>query len=824
MLNVIVAEKHDDWIRDNATELMQIIQRPLTSEDVAMQDNLMPVFRRLIKLFPPRDEAAEDEPPSDANDFHSLIEMSIGDGLKTATSPRGSILMLEALVEVSPRKLEPFAPNLNKLLAKYVRDSTSTSPQTNSDATLKMLRTTLNINRLGVSYLFDQRKNLLTSLVYLLEKQFHVPTLEYLLDMVREWVLSNKEAYPTMKEKANLILKMLAFEGRGEKLWTDYLQLVYDIYDDPGLRRTDLTQRLEPAFFVGCRAKDPTLRWKFIDKLQASIGSGTYTRLSYVFAVHNWDPLAEYNWIHIALELLLGSVDVDQVLATPQGVNALGEQQLLDVFASRRVGDLTGPLQRLLYTDPSLTQSLFVAVFPAIWSTLSRKEQTELGTHVTVLLTREYHSRQAELRPNVVQAVLDALHACAPPIAVPPFLLKHLGKTFGAWHTAISMLERSVESPVQDDETVRQNCVDSLIEMYADLGEDDMFYGAWRTRNLYADTNQAITFEQHGMWYLALQHYENAMTKARHGQQNYTEQEYALWEDHYVLAMQKMQMWDQLRELARNLDDKDLWLESLWRQQQTSHQQQSTDWNRERELIDLELRNLSNVATPRRKAFEAFLALQKAYPGDPFKTSDFPRITDEANQLVLRKWVSLPNTICSAHLPLLQHCQQFVELAEAANIFTGLANTNTTNLEKKSSELKHTLFTWRERLPNLEDDIEIWSDLVNWRQHVFEMINQAYVPLIQASGNAPGANASTVGYRGYHETAWTINRYAATARKHFLLEVCHSALNRIYTLPNIEIAEAFRKLREQARCYYQTPSELQQGLEVCSSSSDDYED
>ncbi|KAH7106416.1 FAT domain-containing protein [Auriculariales sp. MPI-PUGE-AT-0066] len=783
LVNAVASDKDDQWFDTNAEELLSIIQRPLTGEDNILQDNLLPVFKRLVGIARPQDDGADEEMVTWKVELHQFIDSAIGDGLKAMANPRGCILMLEAVVEVAPKKIEAFAQHLNKHLAKFVRDSTSaTNAGPNMDATLKMLRTILNINRLGVSYLFDQRKNLLTSLVYLLEKQLNTSILEHLLQMVRDWILHSKEAYPTMKEKANLMLKMLAFETRGEKLWNDYLQLVYDIYDEPSLRRTDLTQRLEPAFFVACRAKEPSIRWRFQDKLESSVSSPLYTRINFVFAVQNWDPLAEYNWLHIALELLLGSVDVDEPMLTSSQINSFGDPDFVLALGSRTIGSIMQPLRRLLFLDPGITQKLWVSVFSALWTTLSRKEQTDLSTHITVLLAREYHSRQAELRPNVIQGLLDGLHACSPSIAIPPFLLKHLGKTFGVWHTAINVCRH---------------------------WEEDMFYGAWRTRNLYPDTNQAITFEQHGMWFLALQHYESAMSKARLGQQNYTEQEYSLWEDHYVLALQKMQMWDLLRDLSRNLDDKDLWLESMWRQQQGG------DWSRDRDLIEAELRNLSGVATPRRKVFEAFLTLQKAYPNDPFKQTDFVKITDEANQLILRKWVSLPSNISAAHLPLLQHCQQFVELAEAANIFNGLAGTSTANLDKKSGELKHILFTWRERLPNLEDDIEIWSDLVSWRQHVFEMINQAYLPLIQVPGNGPAApNTSTVGYRGYHETAWTINRYAETARKHYLLEVCHNALNKIYTLPNIEIAEAFRKLREQARCYYQTPAELQQGLEV----------
>ena len=222
------------------------------------------------------------------------------------------------------------------------------------------------------------------------------------------------------------------------------------------------------------------------------------------------------------------------------------------------------------------------------------------------------------------------------------------------------------------------------------------------------------------------------------------------------------------------------------------------------------------MATPRRRVFEAFIALLKA-PGAVEKNVDFMKILEDAMQLSLRKWVGLPPHLSAAHVPLLQHFQQFVELQEAVQIFGSLSATNAQNLEKKSSELKMVLQAWRERLPDLHDDISIWSDLVAWRQNVFNAINKAYIPLINNNtqgGGATANSANTYGYRGYHETAWIINRFAHVARKHDLLDVCFSSLNKIYTLPNIEISEAFLKLREQARCHYQKPNDLQAGLEV----------
>src|SRR5258708_29741694 len=99
-------------------------------------------------------------------------------------------------------------------------------------------------------------------------------------------------------------------------------------------------------------------------------------------------------------------------------------------------------------------------------------------------------------------------------------------------------------------------------------------------------------------------------------------------------------------------------------------------------------------------------------------------------QLTLRKWVALPTTLSSAHIPLLQHFQQFVELQEAVKIFGSLSTTNSQNLEKKSSDLKLVLQAWRERLPNIHDDISILRDLVSWRQNIFHAINKTYISLI----------------------------------------------------------------------------------------------
>ena len=161
-----------------------------------------------------------------------------------------------------------------------------------------------------------------------------------------------------------------------------------------------------------------------------------------------------------------------------------------------------------------------------------------------------------------------------------------------------------------------------------------------------------------------------------------------------------------------------------------------------------------------------------------------------------------------------------MELHDASVICQSLSQTTSQNLDVKSGELKLLLGTWRDRLPNVWDDITAWQDLVTWSQHIFGLINTTYLQLLPPQGQ--NANGASFAYRGYHETAWIINRFAHVARKHQLPEVCISQLSRIYTLPNIEIQEAFLKLREQAKCHYQNPNELSNGLDVINNTNLNY--
>ncbi len=835
-LEIVVADKTDAYIAPHVPQLQKLLEKSAATDEVSLVEAQKPVLERIFRVIPdpPPEEDADGEADMDTGDdkkpdgddatakeskegeatdelaaFRKFADNLIADGLKQSQHLYSVFSMLDAWSQSKPEKIDAHLPALSKALSKLTKEHlAATEPVPAGNTNLKLLMLVLELLKRRISNLGDQRRWLLSALVQLVERSSSIELCRFLLNTMSKWILEQRETFPTVKEKAGILLKMMSFESRdNDQLLRDYLDLIHAIYTTPAFARTELTVRLENAFLLGCRHKDAQVRKKFIDIFDRTLVRGVAGRLQYLLGHQSWEYLAEHYWVCQVLDLMLGSVDANwPLLAHSSAQLGKGGSSFVSTLKSLQVGDMIASIRALLYTDKELAHQIWVSFFAAAWRSMTRKDHDDITRALIGVLTREYNLRQVSKRPNVVQTLLEGALACKPQLELPPHVVKYLGRNFNAWHTAIEILQNLLRSLPRHDDAIREAGQDALAELYAELSEEDMFYGLWRRRCVYAETNSAISFEQIGMWNHAQVQYETAQIKARSGVLNFTEAEYHLWEDQWVFCAQKLQQWDILTDLAKMEGDNDLLLECAWR---------LYDWTTERETLEQALESLSASATPRRRVFEAYMALLKSQSGQD-KPAEFGRICDEAIQLTLKKWHSLPAAVTVAHVPLLQIFQQFVELQEASTIFASLAHTNATNLDQRSAELKAQMQTWRERLPNLWDDINAWSDLVAWRQHVFGAINKAYLPLVPVIQQRDGQNASTnsYAYRGYHETAWIINRFAHVARKHYLNDVCISSLTKIYTLPNIEIQEAFLKLREQAKCHFQNPNELTQGLDV----------
>lgn len=880
VLKVIINVKPDDWVLSRMGLFEKILDKAIRSEHADVQaslhaadeledgkSKLQPILKRLLDVMP---EPVTDE-EGNVEESPSTETVNFLGAVATEALSNGSyICAINILWTVCQKRPEEIDQHITQIMkafqGKMAKDhlAAHTGPQgqpgvppgirpdganpptdpreieIQTDLVLKVVDIlAARMNELG-----ENRRPYLSVLASLVERSQSNPVCLKVLDLVEQWIFHSTEPVPTLKEKTAVLSKMLLFEGRQDStLLNRFLDLVIRIYEDPKITRSELTVRMEHAFLIGTRAQDVEMRNRYMTIFDKSLTRTASSRLSYVLASQNWDTLSESYWLSQVIHLMFGSVEMNApahlhaedfrllqpsvVFGTynkdPRISDVMIDDDLESLVAQHRrfmnsmgdvkIRDIFEPLGHLQHTDNNLAHNIWVAFFPLAWSALTKDDQNDLEKAMVSLLTKDYHTRQMDKRPNCISTMLEAITHARPRVKFPPHIMKFLARTYSGWYTALVYMEDSAVAPIIDTEKVRESHLDALLELYSSLGEDDLFYGTWRRRCQFIESNAALSYEQCGIWDKAQQMYEAAQIKARTSVLPFSTGEYMLWEDHWVLCAQKLQQWDILGEFAKHENFNDLYLEATWRSFDAWHNTE------QREQLDSMIKAVSDAPTPRRVFFQTFMSLLKLHAKMETQP-EFHRLCDESIQLTIRKWHQLPRRITNAHIPLLQHFQQLVELHDASVICQSLAQTTQQNLDIKSQELKLLLSTWRDRLPNFWDDINAWQDLVTWRQHIFRLINDVYLHLLPTTQN--NATGNSFAYRGYHETAWIINRFAHVARKHNLPEVCIQQLSRIYTLPNIEIQEAFLKLREQAKCHYQNRAELNSGLDVINNTNLNY--
>ena len=75
---------------------------------------------------------------------------------------------------------------------------------------------------------------------------------------------------------------------------------------------------------------------------------------------------------------------------------------------------------------------------------------------------------------------------------------------------------------------------------------------------------------------------------------------------------------------------------------------------------------------------------------------------------------------------------------------------------------------------------------------------------------------------GYREKAWSVNKFAAVARRQGLPDTCITILTKMYNYTRIEVQEAFAKVREQAKAYLALEGEATAGLNLVNTTNLEY--
>ncbi|XP_060086157.1 transformation/transcription domain-associated protein-like [Ylistrum balloti] len=513
-----------------------------------------------------------------------------------------------------------------------------------------------------------------------------------------------------------------------------------------------------------------------------------------------------------------------------QNINTLLQRQAKFLESCREVKTVSylNSLSQLCHTSTELGHASWVDCFPRIWKILSDKQQQMLGGELIPFMCSGSHVIQKDCHPSSIHTFLEGLSHCVPPVHIRPCVLKYLGRTHNLWHRACLQLEQIAfengpavqvkNRPVSEYEfepvtSPQQETLDALCELYSLLKEEDMCAGLWQKRAKFAETNIALSYEQHGFFEQAQTSYEQAMSKARSDHNSGPASpsvlpEYRLWEERWIRCSKELNQWDLLKEYAgaKGNTNPHLVLESAWR---------VPNWALMKDaLAQVELSCPKEMAW-KVNLYRGYIAICQP---DDHHLNTIERLVEVSSNLAIKEWRRLPSIVSHIHVPLLQAAQQIMELQEAAQINQGLQPANITR-SSSLHDMKAIVKTWRNRLPMISDDLSHWSDIFTWRQHHYQFIVEHYDNHSQQ--DPQNSNHSML---GVHASAQAIIHFGKIARKHNLTGVCLDSLSRIHTIPSVPIVDCFQKIRQQVKCYLQMSgsmgkTELNEGLEVIESTN-----
>ena len=808
----------------------------------------------------------------------AIISKSSPNNDQANTSLAGILTVVESEAVFAASKIDTYLPNLMKVLARMTHELNTASaagelqaahpkrgqappevlePEYGSVAYC-MAKCIKILSQRVIAAGSDQKQIFLRLLLQLInDKSTHGNVLMAILDAMVTWTddlalgeggtpedndtrvgsLNAKETVLFLSKLAQLTRMGLAItqtQAWEEKL----LGAIYKLCapegkHDPAVR-TEVFLKVERTHLLGLRTRRPELRKKFFALYHDAIGKSLFQRLQYILTIQDWDAMADTFWLMQGLDLILSTLAEDErimlapnsALITPllpidsetkkplpvpaKSKNAKANPAELDDLIKRhakflhekaqiRVNDLMSPLRQVATRNAHIAYYLWVLIFPIVWATLQREEQLQLAKPMIGLLSKESHLRQAAVRPNVIQALLEGISLSQPQLKIPSELSKFLGKTFNAWHTAIALLENHVVRYPQE-----ARCFDALSELYRLLNEQDVLVGLWMQRCQSDVTRAGLSLVQHGHWQDAQDVFFKGIQLATAGQApGVSKTEMCLWETQWLNSAKQLNQWDLISDFSRTVEHSELMVQSMWR---------LSDWAGVKDLMPSGTLN-EIEETPEITTVRAFASLVSG------RVREAEQHWANAVKSSLDRWWRLPETGSTCHIPSLHMFNAIAEVQESTRILLELSNTQRRGVQGITNNrtlVQDIMETWRLRTPNEWDPVPWWSEILMWRGNMHNIMTHA-AKQIGEQNPAMLQVTQQLDQLGQRERAWSLNKFARAARKQRLPEVALNILSRHQG--QVEVSEAFSKLREQCEAYLAFENEAITGINLLESAS-----
>ena len=462
----------------------------------------------------------------------------------------------------------------------------------------------------------------------------------------------------------------------------------------------------------------------------------------------------------------------------------VSEQKFLENSFEFKSHEILKPLIEWMYLSPKIAENLYLQIIPQITKELSEQNHTILlNNFCTMLLIENDISFEAyHCFEDDEHECCDPLKSIMKGIALnslSPFpdscwdIITRCANYHSCWFECLDVINKHLNKILPFPEyTVKykhkqdcniidskpfQTAADIFDNLYKKIGENDICTSFWKIRTKHPGTLYALNLKQFDRW----EHVQHQLWKCQQQTQTkcktVSETEFIFWHKEWLLSCKKLNHWTILNEIMNDDTLPELQLEV---------QCQTRKWYEFNELLQLHDETKDD---PDHCTFKSYLYLLYSYLSQLIILNtnqqnnnidnnfnyninnvnnniyinksygallhnsiytDFINniIKNDMPRILSRSFQKFPSFISSIHSNLLHFLHLFVEIEEGIKCLELTRQTSQFILNKETECLKNKCNEeiikiqnrWRQRLPNVYESLESWSEIFAFRQNCFQ--------------------------------------------------------------------------------------------------------
>lgn len=593
-----------------------------------------------------------------------------------------------------------------------------------------------------------------------------------ILNVITKWVEICRDENVLFNCQVIKMLKSITLINRFPKLYNYCYKLNLEIF-----RNFNFSECIE----YGINCKSPSIRYDFLNFYNTlwhdnGLCMRLYTLMSDEVC-YNVDPSIAFH-----LQLLLTKLSKntklqgDFPLLVIKNSLVSGETDTISATSSSPISyqvqnistfDMCFSLAQLCFYDEDLAKYLWISLFPEVWSLFDDVQRNLLTARAITFLTK------SKMRNNFMTAFYEAIILCKPNINVKPYQMVYIGKTFNLWYLVIDQMEDICSYYIHDK---KDEAVEGMIQMYSLLREEDVLESLFQNTIKCEATKKALSLEQQGYIKEASQMYiellDQEMNEKKMYQNNSYNKDTMFKKIRLTKCLRELNKWSYLTENILEDDNFLLNIEHRWKNTIEKSTCNDLRWY---------LENKQNIWPSKLVwKYHFYLGMLGLNEFDQQVMFTVQEHIDLASTEIIDEWKKLPKYLCNAHIPLLQATQLIVELREALNIQNSLFHSS-----ENINNIDTLVQIWHNRSPWIGDSLNVWSDLISWRQTYYSFLNQRNL------------NLKTHFIKSAQDKSKLL--FGEIALKHNMTDVSINVLNSI-NLSNITISNWLHKMNLEVKC------------------------